>query len=139
MLYQINAICWKKNSTQSKNSNKKLTLGFLYEMVFVWNIYNSSAHVCKTSGTSYKKSLFEVTPMLLYEVVSLVRSGLCSKWSLYEVTWHPLLPWYIVNKRFVKLNKKSVIDILFIFSHWNNTVCKWSCSTTDLNSIRTEL
>ena len=56
-------------------------------MVCVWN--DSSACVCKNSGTtSYKKSLFEVTPMLLYELVSLVRSGLCSKWSLYEVTWH---------------------------------------------------
>ena len=27
----------KKNRTQSKNSNKKLTRGFLYEMVFVRN------------------------------------------------------------------------------------------------------
>ena len=58
-------------------------------MVFVWN--DSSARVCKNSGTtSYKKkSMFEVTSMLLYEVVSLVRSGLCSKWSLYEVTVNP--------------------------------------------------
>ena len=48
---------------------------------------NSSACVCKNLGTtSYKKSLYEVTPKLLYELVSLVRSGLCSKWSLYEVT-----------------------------------------------------
>ena len=55
------------------------------EMVFVRN--DSLACVCKNSGTSsYKKSLFEVTPMLLYEVVSLVQCGLCSKWSLYEVT-----------------------------------------------------
>ena len=76
-------LCW--HGTQSKNSNTKLTLGFLYEMVFVWN--DSSARVCKNSGTtSYKKSLFEVTPMLLYEMVCLVQSGLCSKWSLYEVT-----------------------------------------------------
>ena len=50
-------------------------------------IYNSSARVCKNWGTtSYKKSLLEVTPMLLYEVVSLVRSCLCSKWPLNEVT-----------------------------------------------------
>ena len=55
-----------------------------------WSLYelnDSSACVCKNSGTtSYKKSLFEVTPMPLYEMVSLVRSGLCSKWFLYEVT-----------------------------------------------------
>ena len=35
-----------------------------------------------------KKSLYKVSPVLLFEMVSLVQSGLCSKWSLYEVTWH---------------------------------------------------
>ena len=59
-------------------------------MVFVWN--DSSACVCKNSGTtSYKKSLFEVTSMFFYEMVSLVRSGRCSKWSLYEVTVNHLI------------------------------------------------
>ena len=51
-----------------------------------WSLYEIE---CKILGTaSYKKSLFEVTPMLLflYEMVTLVRSRLCSKWSLYEVT-----------------------------------------------------
>ena len=80
----------KKTVLNLKKSNKKLTLEFLYEIVFVRNgicMNDSLACVCKNSGTtSYKKSLFEVTPMFLYEMVSLVRSGLCSKWSLYEMT-----------------------------------------------------
>ena len=84
MLYQINAIIMlKKKSTQSKISNKKLTLGFLYEMVFVWNIYNSSARVCKNSGTiSYKKILVRS------DSYAFVRSGLpCTKWSLFEMVF----------------------------------------------------
>ena len=72
-----------KNRTRSKNSNTKLTLGFLYGLLCTkWSLYEIRYHLVQ-------KSLFEVTPMLLYEMVSLVRSGLCSKWSLYEVTWPP--------------------------------------------------
>ena len=55
-----------------------------------WSLYEMiPRRVYVNSGTtSYKKSLFEVTPMLLYEMVSFIRCGLCSKRSLYEVTWH---------------------------------------------------
>ena len=82
----------KKNALNKKNSNTKLTLGFLYGLLCTkWSLYEN---VCKNLGTtSYKKSLFEVTPMLLYEMVSLVRTGLCSKWSLYEVTVNPGQTW----------------------------------------------
>ena len=111
MLYQINAICWKKTVLNLKKSNKKLTLEFLYEIVFVRNglcMNDSLACVCKNSGTtSYKKSLFEVTPMFLYEMVYLVWSGLCSKWSLYEMTVNQTC--YNVIK--VKCNYIILIDI----------------------------
>ena len=38
------------------------------------------------NGLCTKWSLYEVTPVFLYEVVSFVRNGLCTKWSLYEMT-----------------------------------------------------
>ena len=43
----------------------------------------------KNSGTtSFKKSLYEMTPVLLYEMVSFVRNGIfCTKWSLYEMVF----------------------------------------------------
>ena len=69
MLYRINALCWnlKKNHTQSKNSNTKLTLGFLYEIVFV----SSRTKILVRSDT-----------------YAFVRNGLpCTKWSLFEMVF----------------------------------------------------
>ena len=68
-------------------------------------------YVKNSDTTSYKKSLFEVTPMLLFEMVSLVRSGLCSKWSLYEVTWHLTknYQWKEIFTRWVKLDGTGAI------------------------------
>ena len=67
----------KKTRTQSKNSNKKLTRGFLYEMVFVWNEY-------------VKIQVHLVQKILVRsDSYAFVRNGLpCTKRSLYEVTWH---------------------------------------------------
>ena len=74
----------KKKCTQSKNSNKKLTLWFLYEMVFVWN--DSSACVCKFRYHFVQKNPFSKLLLCfckkwspLHEVV-FVRNGLCTKW-----------------------------------------------------------
>ena len=64
-------------------------MGFLYGLLCTnWSLYETiPRRVCKNSGTtSYKKSLFKVTPLLclctkwspLYEVV-FVRNGLCTK------------------------------------------------------------
>ena len=47
------------------NNNNQLSAGFVH---------------------SEENKQIKVTPMLLYKMVSIVRSGLCSKWSLYEVT-----------------------------------------------------
>ena len=69
-----------------------MTLWFLYGLRCTrWSLYEMiprRVFVKIRVPLRTKKSLYEVTPMLLYEVVSLVRNGLCSKWSLYEVTWH---------------------------------------------------
>ena len=59
-------------------------------------MYNTNYEMVNLGTTSYKKSLYEVTPMLLYEVVSLVRIGLRSKWSLYEVTVNRHI-WYLYS------------------------------------------
>ena len=97
MLYQFNAICWKKNLTQFKNSNKKIdswvfvriglcTKWSSYEIIprrvyVVWN--DSSACVCRNSGTtSYKKILVRS------DSYAFVRNGLpCTKWSLLEMVF----------------------------------------------------
>ena len=62
---------YKKTVLDQKNSNTKLTLGFLYGLLCTkWSLYEI---VFKNLGTtSYKKFLFEVTPMLLYEMATLV-------------------------------------------------------------------
>ena len=107
-----------------------------------WSLYEIK---CKILGTtSYKKSLFEVTPMLLYEMVTLVRSGYCSKWSLYEVTCTCALYFAILlsktlrRKGQVELNLsvlytqtwdigvdlKDLEDTLCIVSQWLDTTPK---------------
>ena len=92
MLYQVNAICWrKKNVLNLKTQIKKLTLGFLYEMVFVWN--DSSACVCKFRYHFVQKILVRS-----YSYAS-VRNGLLyTMWSLFEkvFVWSDLTPlWFI--------------------------------------------
>ena len=48
------------------NNNNQLSAGFVH---------------------SEENKQIKVTPMLLYKMVSIVRSGLCSKWSLYEMVF----------------------------------------------------
>ena len=68
--------------------------------------------LCMNLGTTlYKKSLFEVTPTLLYEMVSLQQSGLCSKWFLYEVTVN-----HCNNCLIIKLQCRHT-DEVFVWAH----------------------
>ena len=84
---------FKKKLTRSKKLKYKIDSWVfvppLYEMVFLRNGLCMKMYVKIQVLPRTKKSLFEVTPLLLYEMVSLERSGLCSKWSLYEVTVNP--------------------------------------------------
>ena len=41
--------------------------------------------------------------MLLYEMVSFVRNGHCTKWSLYEMTWHLWNYWCLMAPYFTYL------------------------------------
>ena len=87
--------------------------------------------------------LFEVTPLLLYEMVSLVRSGLCSKWSLYEVTWHRLKDWAdnICTKTwrlmtFNHMTWKSIWSNCLLakgLKDWADNICTKTCKLMNFN------
>ena len=67
---------------RTNNPLYEVTPVLLYEMVFVWNIYNSSARVCKNSITSYKKIIVRS------DSYAFVRSNLpCTMWSLFEIVF----------------------------------------------------
>ena len=72
-IYQINAICWIKKTVLNL---KKLTRGFLYEMIFVWNEY------VKIQVHLIQKILVQS------DSYAFVRNGLpCTKWSLFEMVF----------------------------------------------------
>ena len=50
--------------------------------------FNSSICECRNSGNnSYTKSLYEMTPVFVYEMFSCIQNALLyTKWSLYEMT-----------------------------------------------------